>query len=308
MPLLLQPPQLPAQQMPRREMERHAAVEIFVAQNPADARRPRQHAKGRGIGHDGEVGRAGHLGEAHAAAARERGEGARVGGIERRGGDVDVVAVGQRGDEGRHGHRLGARGAVRVGPGEPHELQVFLLDPQLELLGLPALLVGPEAVLFDEIWIAWRAFAAGYWRYSDNSAEPIGFDQTFLSATCAQTLDLSHPRPHPSWRQSAGRPLRQGPKGRRGGKSGLHGRTVPDNVRRGPFSRKREPTSGKVPQRADRRVQSRKGAAARVKGCGKSAPRRRQRRRHGKPHREQDRIGTARSESSGIDVRILPSG
>src|SRR6266853_1125198 len=34
--------------------------------------------------------------------------------------------------------------------------------------------------------------------------------------------------------------------------------------------------------------------AARVKGCGKSAPRRRQRRRHGKPHREQDRIGTAR--------------
>jgi hypothetical protein len=31
-----------------------------------------------------------------------------------------------------------------------------------------------------------------------------------------------------------------------------------------------------------------------VKGCGKSAPRRRQRRRQGKPHREQDRIGTAR--------------
>src|ERR1043166_3053183 len=34
-------------------------------------------------------------------------------------------------------------------------------------------------------------------------------------------------------RQSAGRPLRQAPKGRRGGKSGLHGHTVPDNVRRG---------------------------------------------------------------------------
>src|SRR5882762_9271592 len=30
---------------------------------------------------------------------------------------------------------------------------------------------------------------------------------------------------------------------------------------------------------------------ARVKGCGKSAPRDRQRKRHGKPHREQDRIG-----------------
>jgi hypothetical protein len=29
-----------------------------------------------------------------------------------------------------------------------------------------------------------------------------------------------------------------------------------------------------------------------VKGCGKSAPRRRRRRRHGKPHREQDQVGT----------------
>jgi antitoxin (DNA-binding transcriptional repressor) of toxin-antitoxin stability system len=33
---------------------------------------------------------------------------------------------------------------------------------------------------------------------------------------------------------------------------------------------------------------------ARVKRCGKSAPRLRRRRRHGKPHREQDRIGAAR--------------
>jgi len=32
----------------------------------------------------------------------------------------------------------------------------------------------------------------------------------------------------------------------------------------------------------------------RVKGCGKSAPRGRQRSRHGKPHREQDRIGAGR--------------
>src|SRR6478752_898652 len=34
-------------------------------------------------------------------------------------------------------------------------------------------------------------------------------------------------------------------------------------------------------------------SGARVKRCGKSAPRVRQRIRHGKPHREQDRIGTA---------------
>ena len=32
---------------------------------------------------------------------------------------------------------------------------------------------------------------------------------------------------------------------------------------------------------------------ARVKRCGKSAPHRRQRRRHGKPHREQDQVGAA---------------
>src|SRR6185436_19401625 len=33
---------------------------------------------------------------------------------------------------------------------------------------------------------------------------------------------------------------------------------------------------------------------ARVKGWGKSPPRERQRKRHGKPHREQDQIGAAR--------------
>jgi len=35
---------------------------------------------------------------------------------------------------------------------------------------------------------------------------------------------------------------------------------------------------------------------ARVKRCGKSAPRVRQRKRHGKPHREQNRIGAARMD------------
>jgi hypothetical protein len=53
-----------------------------------------------------------------------------------------------------------------------------------------------------------------------------------------------------------------------------------------------------------------RAGAVRVKRCGKSAPRRRQRRRHGKPHREQDRIGTVRdgdlraSLCPGIHVRI----
>jgi hypothetical protein len=45
----------------------------------------------------------------------------------------------------------------------------------------------------------------------------------------------------------------------------------------------------------------RAGRAARVKWCGKSAPRRRQRRRQGKPHREQDQVGAAGApERSGV--------
>src|SRR6516225_3129375 len=49
------------------------------------------------------------------------------------------------------------------------------------------------------------------------------------------------------------------------------------------------------------------GRAARVKRCGKSAPRRRQRRRQGKPHREQDQVGAAgiaeRSDDAGEPPR-----
>ena len=41
--------------------------------------------------------------------------------------------------------------------------------------------------------------------------------------------------------------------------------------------------------------------AARVKRCGKSAPRVRQRNRHGKPHREQNRIGTATRDVRASD-------
>jgi hypothetical protein len=44
-------------------------------------------------------------------------------------------------------------------------------------------------------------------------------------------------------------------------------------------------------------------AAARLKWCGKSAPRSWQQERHGKPHREQDQIGTAR-DVFRIAVRV----
>jgi len=148
--LVREPLEVLAQQLPGREMERHAAVEIFVAQHPADAARPRQHAKGRRIGNDGEIGRARHLGETHPAAARERGEGAGIGGIEGGGRDIDVVAGLERGEENRRRDRLGARGAVRIGPDEAHKMQIVLLDPALEIVGLPPLLVGPHPMPCDE--------------------------------------------------------------------------------------------------------------------------------------------------------------
>ena len=65
------------------------------------------------------------------------------------------------------------------------------------------------------------------------------------------------------------------------GKSGLHGLTVPDNVRR-----------GRPQGKCHRKQTTASPEAARVKRCGKSAPREQQCERHGKPHREQDRIGT----------------
>ena len=86
------------------------------------------------------------------------------------------------------------------------------------------------------------------------------------------------------------------PDGRRlknGGKSGLHTDTAPDNVRRGrpQGKRHRKQTAGSLAARPS-------SGKARVKGCGKSAPRGRQRRRHGKPRREQNRIGATRGALS----------
>ena len=99
-------------------------------------------------------------------------------------------------------------------------------------------------------------------------------------------LDAGAANPHAYWRQSAGRPLPHQPKGRWRGKSGLHRHTVPDNIRRGrPQGQCHRERTALLRLSRLRRV--------RVKRCGKSAPRVRQRKRHGKPHREQDRIGTA---------------
>ena len=53
-----------------------------------------------------------------------------------------------------------------------------------------------------------------------------------------------------------------------------------------------DPRESATENRPPRPGPSGKVPAVRVKRCGKSAPRLRQRKRHGKPHREQNRIGT----------------
>ena len=81
----------------------------------------------------------------------------------------------------------------------------------------------------------------------------------------------------------------------RGGKSGLYGNTVPDNVRRGrPQGKCHRKQTADTPR----------GLPVRVKGCGKSAPRARRRAWRGKPHREQDRIGKAGGFGPRMGFRI----
>src|SRR5262249_16451251 len=121
-------------------------------------------------------------------------------------------------------------------------MDVILLEAQLDLLRLPLLVVAVEAVVFDE----------GSCRHES----PVGWGLIVSEAVTLNQLicgGKSCRRPAsspPCWGQSAGRPLRQGPKGRRGGKSGLHGRSVPDNVRRGCASNLRDSaTENKPPRR-----------------------------------------------------------
>lgn len=87
--------------------------------------------------------------------------------------------------------------------------------------------------------------------------------------------------------QSAGRPRGTWQHAPRG-KSGLHGTAMPDNIRRG------RPQGQRHRDRTARPTISGSGGQVRVKRCGKSAPRTWQQGRHGKPHREQDRIGMTR--------------
>ena len=86
--------------------------------------------------------------------------------------------------------------------------------------------------------------------------------------------------------RSARRPDGRSPAGPGRGKSGLHGGTVPGNARRGR-------PQGKCHRKYTAGPAGESRWSARVKWCGKSAPRRRQRWWQGKPHREQDQVGAA---------------
>ena len=68
---------------------------------------------------------------------------------------------------------------------------------------------------------------------------------------------------------------------------------MPDNVRRG------RPQGKRHRDRTACGQELRLLPQVRVKRCGKSAPRTRQRGRHGKPHREQNRIGTTLTARAG---------
>ena len=80
-------------------------------------------------------------------------------------------------------------------------------------------------------------------------------------------------------------------KGRRG-KSGLHKTTVPGNAR-----------PGKPEGKRHRKQTAPERSVVKVKRWGKSPPRDGQPDRHGKPHREQCQIGTARGGWSWTLVR-----
>ena len=81
------------------------------------------------------------------------------------------------------------------------------------------------------------------------------------------------------------------------GKSGLHGNTAPDNVRRGR-------PQGKCHRKQTARTPLGRRCRVRVKGCGKSAPPPWRHGGHGKPRREQDRIGTAIGFGPKVGFRI----
>ena len=94
-------------------------------------------------------------------------------------------------------------------------------------------------------------------------------------------------------RQSAGRPLLQE----------TAGEESPGSME----TRRRITSGGGDPRESATESKPPVFGRVRVKGCGKSAPRWRQRERHGKPRREQNRIGMTRSrQETGLASGLSP--
>ena len=111
-------------------------------------------------------------------------------------------------------------------------------------------------------------------------------------AGIAIKLDPGGPPAYPGQRQSAGWPL-------------------PARAEESPGSmdqRCRITSGGGDPRESATENKPPHPDAARVKRCGKSAPREQQCERHGKPHREQDRIGTTRHGDMPGPFSRLSSG
>ena len=129
--------------LPGREMKRSAVGEIFVAQYPANSRRPGQDPESIWVGDDDQIGGAGHLVQPHAAAAHEGAEHPPARGIERKGRDIDDIAVAQRGKKHRNGDHFCADMAMRVGPGHTDHPHAVLGHAATDLFRQRRLIVGP---------------------------------------------------------------------------------------------------------------------------------------------------------------------
>jgi len=145
-----EPRQCVAVDPPRRERHRLAVGEIDVAQHPAGARRPWQHAKRRRVRDHDEITAALHFLEAEAAARREHRKRGLVGGVlgeqRRRHGDA-ALEGGRR----RLRHQsLAAQDAVLVGERKPHQFELVLLDRLQSGLRGGGLLVVPQTMAIDE--------------------------------------------------------------------------------------------------------------------------------------------------------------
>ena len=132
------------------ERHRPAVGEIDVAQHPAGARRPWQHAERGGVGNHEEVAAALHLRHAEAAAGGEDRKHRLVRGVlgQQRGRERAAVAHHGAGLVRHHG--LSPQHAVLIGKRQAHDLEPVLLDPFVGVGRRLELRVAPYPVALDE--------------------------------------------------------------------------------------------------------------------------------------------------------------